>query len=160
MRTPRKNLGALQEVAEFFDTAPAAFHAEWAPDSRHLALWYRVHRHLNRLAITESRTTALTPSTGQSLLLRVSPELALAEPKIDVAFHYLKWQSSHSLLASRRRNYPARHYANFCAQSATLANSIPYRPTGRVPSANYAIDAICELATDDRYRIHDDRAGI
>jgi len=29
----KKNLGALQEVAEFFDTAPAAFHAAWAPDS-------------------------------------------------------------------------------------------------------------------------------
>src|SRR5258708_34096263 len=69
----KKNLGALQEVAEFFDTAPAAFHAEWAPDSRHLALWYRVHRHLNRLAIYLIGRDHASPISGKSLLLRDSP---------------------------------------------------------------------------------------
>jgi hypothetical protein len=149
----KKNLGALQEVAEFFDTAPAAFHAEWAPDSRHLALWYRVHRHLNRLAIYRIENDRAYSVTGPSLLLRISPDLALVEPKIDVAFHSLKWQSSSRFLLHEEgiiRHVTTRillAIGNFGQLDSVSARS------GEVPSANYAIDAICELATDDRYRI-------
>jgi hypothetical protein len=149
----RKNLGALQEVAEFFDTAPAAFHAEWAPDSRHLALWYRVHRHLNRLAIYRIEEDRAYSITGPSLLLRVSPELALVEPKIDVAFHSLKWQSSSRFLLHEEGII--RHVTTRILRAIGnfgQLDSVSAQPGG-VPSANYSIDATCELATDDRYRI-------
>ena len=149
----KKNLSALQEVAEFFDTAPAAFHAEWAPDSRHLALWYRVHRHLNRLAIYRIENDRAYAVTGPSLLLRVSPELALVEPKIDVAFHSLKWQSSSRFLLHEEGII--RHVTTRILRAIGNfgeLDSVSVQPDG-VPSANYAIDATCELATDDRYRI-------
>ena len=150
----KKNLGALQEVAEFFDTAPAAFHAEWAPDSRHLALWYRVYRHLNRLAIYRIENDRAYSITGPSLLLRVSPELASAEPEIDVAFHSLKWQSSSRFLLHEEGII--RHVTTRILRAIGnfgQLDTVSAQPGGGVPSANYAIDAICELATDDRYRI-------
>jgi len=149
----KKNLGALQEVAEFFDTAPAAFHAEWAPDSRHLALWYRVHRHLNRLAIYRIENDRAYSISGPSLLLRVSPELASVEPTIDVAFHSLKWQSGSRFLLHEEgiiRHVTTRilrAIGNFGQLDPVSAQP------GGVPSVKYAIDAICELAVDDRYRI-------
>jgi hypothetical protein len=149
----KKNLGALQEVAEFFDTAPAAFHAEWAPDSRHLALWYRVHRHLNRLAIYRIENDRAYSVGGPSLLLRVSPELALVEPKIEVAFHSLKWQSNSRFLLHEEGII--RHVTTRILRAIGnfgQLDSISAQPGG-VPSADYAIDATCELATDDRYRI-------
>ena len=149
----KKTLGALQEVAEFFDTAPAAFHAEWAPDSRHLALWYRVHRHLNRLALYRIENDRAYSVTGPSLLLRVSPELALVEPKIDVAFHSLKWQSSSRFLLHEEGiiRYVTTRILRAIGNFGQL-DSVSVQPDG-VPSANYAIDATCELAIDDRYRI-------
>jgi hypothetical protein len=149
----KKTLGSLQEVAEFFDTAPAAFHAEWAPDSRHLALWYRVHRHLNRLAIYRIENDRAYSITGPSLLLRVSPELALVEPKNDVAFHSLKWQNSSRFLLHEEgiiRHVTTRilqAIGNFGLLDTASAQA------GGIPSVTYGIDATCELAADDRYRI-------
>jgi hypothetical protein len=149
----KKNLGPLQQVAEFFDTAPAAFHAEWAPDSRHLAIWYRVHRHLNRLAIYRVENDRAYSITGPSLLLRVSPELATAESRIDVAFHSLKWQTSSRFLLHEEGII--RHVSARILQalgSFGQLDTASAQPAA-VPSANYAIDATCELAPDDRYRI-------
>ena len=149
----KKNLGALQKVTEFFDTAPAAFHAEWAPDSRHLALWYRVHRHLNRLAIYRIENDRAYSITGPSLLLRVSPELASAEPKIDVAFHSLKWQTGTRFLLHEEGII--RHVTTRILRAIGnfgQLDTVSAQPGG-VPSTSYAIDALCELATDDRYRI-------
>ncbi len=142
----KKNLGSLQAVAEFFDTAPAAFHAEWTPDSRHLALWYRVHRHLNRLAIYRIENDRAYSIAGPSLLLRVSPELAFVEPKIDVAFHSLKWQSSSRFLLHEEGII--RHVTTRILRAIGnfgQLDTVSAQPGG-VPSANYAIDAICELA--------------
>lgn len=149
----KKNLGPLQEVAEFFDTAPAAFHAEWSPDSRHVAIWYRVHRHLNRLAIYRVENDRAYSITGPSLLLRISPELALVEPKIDVAFHSLKWQTNsrfflHEEGIIRRVTARILHALDAFGQLDSGSAQI-----GEIPSANYSIDASCELAADDRYRI-------
>jgi hypothetical protein len=149
----KKNLGPLQEVAEFFDTAPAAFHAEWAPDSRHLAIWYRVHRHLNRLAIYRVENDRVYSITGPSLLLRISPELTLVEPGIDVAFHSLRWQTNSRFLLHEEgiiRHVTARILRAIGSFGQLDTGSVQ---AGEIPSANYAIDATCELATDDRYRI-------
>jgi hypothetical protein len=149
----KKTLGSLQEVAEFFDTAPAAFHAEWAPDSRHFAIWYRVHRHLNRLAIYRVENDRAYAVTGPSLLLRISPELATIEPHIDVAFHSLKWQSNSRFFLHEEgiiRHAAARILQVLGAFGQLDAGSAT---TGELANARYAVDATCELAVDDRYRI-------
>ncbi len=149
----KKSLGPLQEVAEFFDTAPAAFHSEWAPDSEHFGIWYRVRRRLNRLAIYRVENNHAYSVTGLSLLLRISPELATIEPRIDVAFHSLKWQTnSHFLLHEEGiiRHATARILRALGAFGQPDPGTAP---AGEIPSAKYAIDATCELAADDRYRI-------
>lgn len=149
----KKTLGSLQEVAEFFDTAPAAFHAEWASDSRHFAIWYRVHRHLNRLAIYRVENDRTYAITGPSLLLRISPELAPIDPHIDVAFHSMKWQSDSRFFlheegvirhANTRMLQLLGAFGQLDSGSATA---------GEAANTRYAVDATCELAVDDRYRI-------
>jgi hypothetical protein len=149
----RKTLGSLQQVAEFFDTAPAAFHAEWAPDSRHVAIWYRVHRHLNKLAIYRIENERAYSIAGPSLLWRVSPELTVIEPRIDIAFHSLKWQTTSRFLLHEEgliRRVTARTLQALGSFAKLDGQSVQ---TEQLPSARYAIDAVCEMARDDRYRI-------
>jgi hypothetical protein len=47
----RKLIGELEEVATGLDSAPDAYHAHWAPDSRHVGVSSRADRHLTRNVI-------------------------------------------------------------------------------------------------------------
>lgn len=42
----KKKIGPLTEIEFRLDSAPDAFHAEWSPDSKHVAVTYRGDRHL------------------------------------------------------------------------------------------------------------------
>jgi len=42
----KKKIGPLTEIEFRLDSAPEAFHAEWSPDSKHVAVTYRGDRHL------------------------------------------------------------------------------------------------------------------
>jgi len=44
----KKLIGQLEEVATGLDSAPDAFHAHWAPDSKHVGVSSRADRHLTR----------------------------------------------------------------------------------------------------------------
>jgi hypothetical protein len=44
----KKLIGQLEEVATDLDSAPDAYHAHWAPDSKHLGVSSRADRHLTR----------------------------------------------------------------------------------------------------------------
>lgn len=47
----KKLIGQLEEVAIDLDSAPDAFHAHWAPDSKHVGVSSRADRHLTRNVI-------------------------------------------------------------------------------------------------------------
>jgi len=47
----KKVIGQLEEVATDLDSAPDAFHAHWAPDSKHVGVSSRADRHLTRNVI-------------------------------------------------------------------------------------------------------------
>src|SRR5438876_2352211 len=44
----KKLIGQLEEVATGLDSAPDAYHAHWAPDSKHVGVSSRADRHLTR----------------------------------------------------------------------------------------------------------------
>ena len=44
----KKLIGKLEEVATDLDSAPDAYHAHWAPDSKHVGVSSRADRHLTR----------------------------------------------------------------------------------------------------------------
>ena len=44
----KKLIGQLEEVATDLDSAPDAYHAHWAPDSKHVGVSSRADRHLTR----------------------------------------------------------------------------------------------------------------
>lgn len=44
----KKLIGQLQDVANDLDSAPDAYHAHWAPDSKHVGVSSRTDRHLTR----------------------------------------------------------------------------------------------------------------
>jgi hypothetical protein len=44
----KKMIGKLEEVATDLDSAPDAYHAHWAPDSKHVGASSRADRHLTR----------------------------------------------------------------------------------------------------------------
>src|SRR5689334_17207796 len=41
-RETQRPIAEVAIVLEPLDTAPEAFHAEWAPDSHHVAIWHRI----------------------------------------------------------------------------------------------------------------------
>src|SRR6476646_4207595 len=47
----KKLIGQLEEVATELDSAPNAYHAHWAPDSKHVGVSSRADRHLTRNVI-------------------------------------------------------------------------------------------------------------
>jgi len=47
----KKLIGQLEEVATDLDSAPDAYHAHWAPDSKHVGVSSRADRHLTRNVI-------------------------------------------------------------------------------------------------------------
>ena len=47
----KKLIGKLEEVATDLDSAPDAYHAHWAPDSKHVGVSSRADRHLTRNVI-------------------------------------------------------------------------------------------------------------
>src|SRR6476646_1640015 len=47
----KKLIGQLEEVATGLDSAPDAFHAHWAPDSKHVGVSSRADRHLTHNVI-------------------------------------------------------------------------------------------------------------
>jgi len=47
----KKLIGQLEEVATELDSAPDAYHAHWAPDSKHVGVSSRADRHLTHNVI-------------------------------------------------------------------------------------------------------------
>ena len=132
------------------DTAPEAFHAEWAPDSRHVAIWYRIDRHLQDLLIYRIENRRAFQVTGPDLLQLAAPSVFVEKLDIPSAFYSLRWQAAGKFLLIEQGNI---HLPE--GENATLQALGKYGKADPDTSSyiNYSIEAACELASDDRYRV-------
>ena len=70
----KKLIGQLEEVATGLDSAPDAYHAHWAPDSKHVGITSRVDRHWADNAIYRIENPRAYPVKTPELLCHAVPE--------------------------------------------------------------------------------------
>jgi len=70
----KKLIGQLEEVATGLDSAPDAYHAHWAPDSKHVGITSRVDRHWADNAIYRIENRRAYPVKTPELLCHAVPE--------------------------------------------------------------------------------------
>ena len=70
----KKLIGQLEEVATDLDSAPDAYHAHWAPDSKHVGITPRADRHWADNAIYRIENRRAYPVKTPELLYDAVPE--------------------------------------------------------------------------------------
>jgi hypothetical protein len=70
----KKLIGQLEEVATGLDSAPDAYHAHWAPDSKHVGITSRADRHWSDNAIYRIENRRAYPVKTPELLCHAVPE--------------------------------------------------------------------------------------
>jgi hypothetical protein len=70
----KKLIGQLEEVATGLDSAPDAYHAHWAPDSKHVGITSRADRHWADNAIYHIENRRAYPVKTPELLCHAVPE--------------------------------------------------------------------------------------
>ena len=70
----KKLIGKLEEVATGLDSAPDAYHAHWAPDSKHVGITSRADRHWAINAIYRIENRRAYPVQTPELLCHAVPE--------------------------------------------------------------------------------------
>jgi len=70
----KKLIGPLEEVATGLDSAPDAYHAHWAPDSKHVGITSRADRHWADNAIYRIENRRAYPVKTPELLCHAVPE--------------------------------------------------------------------------------------
>lgn len=70
----KKLIGQLEEVATGLDSAPDAYHAHWAPDSKHVGITSRADRHWGINSIYRIENRRAYPVKTPELLCHAVPE--------------------------------------------------------------------------------------
>lgn len=147
----RNKIQPLGGVAGPLDTAPEAFHAEWAPDSRHVAIWYRVDRHLEDFLMyrIENRR-AYAVSGPESFIELIAPSTRNDSVEIQACAYSLKWRDANHFMMAEFGDI------HFAEGDKTMVKALGKygQPESDAPNyAKYSVEAVCELARDDRFRV-------
>src|SRR6185436_10211895 len=78
----KKLIGQLEEVATDLDSAPDAFHAHWAPDSKHVGVSSRADRHLTRNVIYRIENGRAYVVETPQLMCRAVPEFCALQKEL------------------------------------------------------------------------------
>jgi len=78
----KKLIGRLEEVAIDLDSAPDAFHAHWAPDSKHVGVSSRADRHLTRDVIYRIENGRAYVVETPQLMCRAVPEFCALQKEL------------------------------------------------------------------------------
>ena len=107
----KKLIGKLEEVATGLDSAPDAYHAHWAPDSKHVGITSRVDRHWADNVIYRIENRRAYPVETPELLCHAVPEFCQLMKELGGAL------TSDQIYADSGRPKPwkARHNSNYSA---------------------------------------------
>ena len=82
----KKLIGELEEVATGLDSAPDAYHAHWAPDSKHVGITSRADRHWPVNVIYRIENRRAYPVKTPELLCHAVPEFCQLTKELGGAF--------------------------------------------------------------------------
>ena len=84
----KKLIGQLEEVATELDSAPDAYHAHWAPDSKHVGVSSRADRHWRTTSSIALRIDAPILVETPQLMCHAVPEFCQLRKKLGGAAHF------------------------------------------------------------------------
>ncbi len=107
----KKLIGQLEEVATGLDSAPDAYHAHWAPDSRHVGITSRADRHWADNVIYRIENRRAYPVETPELLCHALPKFCQLMKELGGAL------TSDEIYAEDGTTKPwkARHNSNYSA---------------------------------------------
>ncbi|MBR0873551.1 hypothetical protein JQ633_24560 [Bradyrhizobium tropiciagri] len=139
------------------DTKANAYHAEWSPDSRHVAVWFRRDRHelqLNLYSIDKDRPHLIA---GSSLFRDVTGRDLGNGDDIRRSIPSVEWRSAKRFVL-RERMLLMTADAGFARRLGRFARIAERHDGGRF-LVEFSAEADCVLAVGHRYRIADLRPG-
>jgi hypothetical protein len=78
----KKLIGQLEEVATELDSAADAFHAHWAPDSKHVGVFSRADRHLTRNVIYRIENRRAYVVETPELMCHAAPDFCALQKEL------------------------------------------------------------------------------
>jgi hypothetical protein len=156
----RKRIGPLEELKVPLDTGAQSFHADWAPDSRHVAITYRVDRHEfdmlvyrieNRRAFRVTGPLDLFDAVKGAKAVDASKRLAIfLEPRWLSATQFVLHQDSQY---SRVSPNPAPILGAYAQAEEEEENGAKGEDGKKYYFFDFHADGICELVGGDKYRL-------
>jgi len=157
-----KRIGPLEEVGpDILDTGPDAFQAVWSADSRHVALLYRVDRHVMAMRLYRIESRRAYPVVGDSLFHAATnlPEDSSEDREVRSLSNQVTWTGPAKFVLKEHRFLRTRtpelaHLLGRFGRQET--------PEGDNPGSyliEFSAEAECELISGDRYRILDVKPG-
>ena len=156
----RHRIGPLEEFGNALDSGAQSIHAAWAPDSRHVAVTYRVDRSVTEMLVYRIENRRAYIVTGPlDLMTEVKAANAVDTSTCTTFYLKPKW-----LTASRFKLHQHSQYHRVSPNPATaLGKFIEVEDEGentaegtggkRVYSFDFYADAVCELTAGDTYRV-------
>ncbi len=162
-----RKLAVLEEVTAWLDTGISAYTASWAPDSRHVAVYFRWDRNAWDLILYRVEDGKVIPVKGPELLDAALPDFAAkkftsSDSDFDPApvertgsrtTHLdLKWLSPTRFELRERTLH--RHVAPDPTPAfGAYAKCGKINPESPDYAADFSAEAVCEFTKGDRYRV-------
>jgi hypothetical protein len=154
-----RKVSVLDGITNNLDSGPTAFHAEWAPDSRHVAIAYRIERHVTINLLYRIERGRAIGIAGTSLFKEVtSRDINNASDNENSSFTGVTWLSP--------RRFVLKENRLFIGAPASLLHSLgrfgkreidPF--DGKRVFFRFSAEAVCELEGDSRYHVVDLKPG-
>ena len=153
-------IGPLEEFGDPLDTGARSITAAWGPDSRHVAITYRVDRHVTETLVYRVETRRAYPVTGpMDLLTEVQGAKTLDDAQRTTDYRTLKWLSAsrfvlhqHSQFHHVGRNLPAG-----LERLGELTDDDDGQADQTGGKQHYCFDfygdGVCELLPGDKFRL-------
>jgi hypothetical protein len=156
----RKRIGPLEELQEPLDTGAQSFHAAWTPDSRHVAITYRVDRHEFHLLIYRIEGRRAFSVTGPlDLFDAVKGAKAVDASKRLAIFLEPKWLNAKQFVLHQESQYgrvspdPAPLLGAYAQVEEEESEGAKGGDGKKYYTVDFHADGICELVEGDKYRL-------
>ncbi len=165
-----KVVARLEGIApeEMLDTAPEALHAIWAPDSRHAAIIFRTERHVLTMwlyGVDGRRTERIAMGDLLDQIIK-DKQLSIDDYSLRLRTVEIAWQGPQrfQLVEKWIFDAPDRKLAQALGSYGKESPNDNYKETGADGKpvwtfVDVAIDADCEIAPGNRYRVLATRPG-
>jgi hypothetical protein len=133
------------------DTAPEAYYAFWAPDSRHVAVSFRSDRHISELilyAIESGRTKLVA---GPSLLRELMGRDLGENDALRQSYAEFEWRGADRFVLKEHRTLATKD-KGLLGKLGAFGRLVEKQNDGQL-IVQFSAEADCQLAPDHRYRV-------